>query len=629
MSRFFRLFYFAAPAVLMLCTVTDVAFAAAPTIIVTLDATEAPRKLLHAHLSIPVAPGPLTLYYPKWIPGEHAPDGPVDDMAGLHFFAGGKEVAWRRDLTDVFTFHVEIPAGATDLEIDLDFLSPASLEGGFSSGSSITEKLAVISWNQLVLYPKGYSSDELTYVASVRLPAGWKYGTALPLDSQGGSHSDTIQFKPTSLTTLVDSPLLAGEYFRAIDVTGGDAIPHELDLVADSTAALALKADFVEDYKHLVEQAGKLFGGARHYRDYHFLMTLSNHVAHFGLEHHESNDSRLEERAFVEEDQRKHVGGFLGHEYFHSWNGKYRRPARLATPEYQTPMQGDLLWVYEGLTQYYGNVLGARAAMLTPEEYRIELAESAADLDHRSGRSWRNLQDTADAAPASYFSPESWSSWRRGTDFYSEDQLNWLWADVIIRQQTHGERSLDDFCKLFHGGVTTGPQVVGYEFSDVLAALNHVAPYDWNSFWTERLTNHGPGAPLTGISSSGWKLTYTAEPNEMRDKEQVTEGVYSLGLVLGKDGRVQDTIEGMVAAKAGMGPGMMLIAVNGRRFSKQVLKDALQSATTSKEPIELLVENAEYYKTYRLDYHEGEKYPHLVRDESKPDLLTDTIVAVK
>ncbi len=622
-----RLIRLAALITLSVCTfaATTVAQKTPQTITVALDATDAPRKILHARLNMPVTPGPLTLLYPKWIPGEHAPDGPVDDLTGLHFFIGGKEISWRRDLTDVFTFHLDIPAGASELEIHLDFVSPATFAGGFSSGSSITDKLAVISWNQVVLYPSGFASDDLIYSASLKLPAGWKFGTALPIASQGS----TIQFAPASLTTLVDSPIIAGEYFRAIDVTGRDAIPHELDLAADSNAALALKPDFIEDYKSLVSQSGKLFGGARHYRDYHFLMTLSDHVAHFGLEHHESNDSRLDERTFVDEDERKQVGGFLGHEYFHSWNGKYRRPARTATPEYQTPMQGDLLWVYEGLTTYYGQVLGARAAMLTPEVYRAQLAATAAALDHRPGRAWRNLQDTADAAPASYFSQGSWASWRRGTDFYDEDWLNWLWADVIIRQQTGGAKSLDDFCRLFHGGQTTGPKVVPYEFTDVIAALNQVAPYDWKAFWTERLTNHGPGAPLAGIENSGWKLTYSDTPEETRHKEDSHPGVYSLGLLLDKDGQVGDTIEGMIAAKAGIGPGMKVIAVNGRHFSQQVLKDALAAGKTSKEPIELLVENVEYYKTFKLDYHEGEKYPHLTRDESKPDLLTPTINALK
>jgi predicted metalloprotease with PDZ domain len=411
-------------------------------------------------------------------------------------------------------------------------------------------------------------------------------------------------------------------------VTGADGVPHELDLASDSAAALELKPDFVAAYKKLVDQSGKLFDGVRHYRGYHFLMTLSDHVAHFGLEHHESNDSRLPERSFVNEELRNREGGFLGHEFFHSWNGKYRRPARTATPEYQTPMQGDLLWVYEGLTTYYGPVLGTRAGMLTPERYRAGLAETAAALDHRPGRSWRNLQDTADAAPASYFSPDAWASWRRGTDFYDEDWLNWLWVDVIIRQQTGGTKSLDDFCRIFHGGQNTPPKVVPYEFTDVVAALNQVTPYDWKGFWTERLTSHGPGAPLGGIEASGWKLTYSDKPGEMADKEGVYAAVYSLGLYLDKGGNVHDTIEGMVAAKAGMGPGMKVIAVNGRRFTDQVLKDALAAAKSSKDPIDLLVENVEYYKTFRLDYHDGERYPQLTRDESKPDLLTPTIVAL-
>jgi predicted metalloprotease with PDZ domain len=354
-------------------------------------------------------------------------------------------------------------------------------------------------------------------------------------------------------------------------------------------------------------------------------------VAHFGLEHHESDDSRVDERGLVDETARKAEASLLPHEYVHSWNGKYRRPADLATPDYQQPMQDDLLWVYEGLTNYLGEVLTARSGLLTAPQLRDDLALTAAALDHTPGREWRNLQDTADAAPELYFSPRAWRSWRRGTDFYDEDTLNWLWADVIIRQQSKGAKTLDDFCKLFHGAPSTGPMVKTYTFDDIVNTLNQVVPYDWRGFWTERLTNHGPGAPLGGIEGSGWKVVYDETPSEMERGAAGTfhfvDVAYSLGLDLNDEGTITDTIEGMVAAKAGIGPGMKLVAVNGRKFSTDVLHDALKAGKTSSQPLELLVENTDYYKTYKLDYHGGEKYPHLVRDESKPDLLTDILKA--
>ena len=596
-----------------------------PTVSIAVDATTAPRKIFHATLKIPATPGDLTLYYPKWIPGEHAPDGPVTDLAGLKFSAGGKTLKWRRALDDGFTLHVEVPAGATEISAELDFLSPATFEGGFSAGSSATDKLAIISWNQVLLYPKGWKSDDINYSASLKLPDGWKFGTALPVTNQSGNE---IKFATVSLTTLVDSPVITGEFLKVVPLANDPVT--EMDIAADSAAALEAPQQAWDQYKSLVDQAQKLFG-AHHYRDYHFLYTLSDHVAHFGLEHHESDDSRVSERSLVDDTARKLSASLLPHEYVHSWNGKFRRPAGLATPDYQAVMQDDLLWVYEGLTNYLGEVLTARSGLLTVEQERQDLARTAAALDHLPGREWRNLQDTADAAPQLYFASNSWYSWRRGTDFYAEDTLNWLWVDVIIRQQSKGAKTIDDFCHLFHGAPSTAPLVKPYTFDDVVNTLNQVVPYDWRGFWTERLTNHGPGAPLGGIEGSGWKVVYDGTPSEMSSSAMsayhFVDATYSLGLQLSDDGGVSDTIEGMPAAKAGIGPGMKIVAVNGRRFTAEVLRDALKATKSSTAPIALLVENAEYYKTYKIDYHGGEKYPHLVRDESKPDMLSEILKA--
>jgi predicted metalloprotease with PDZ domain len=330
-------------------------------------------------------------------------------------------------------------------------------------------------------------------------------------------------------------------------------------------------------------------------------------------------------------DSRKRLlgTGLLSHEFVHSWNGKYRRPAGLATPDYQKPMQTDMLWVYEGLTQYLGEILTGRMGERTPEEFRDALANTAAELDHTPGRAWRNLQDTADGVPAMQGAPHQWESWRRGLDYYDEDELNWLWADTIIRQQSHDQKSLDDFCRLFHGPPSGSPQVKPYTFDDLVGALNQVAPYDWRGFWTERLSNHGPGAPLGGIEGSGWKLVYDDNRSELvrayEDEESIVNTAYSIGLWLNEDGSVKDTVEGMPAAQAGIGPGMKLVAVNGKKFSANVLRDALREGKGNSAALELLVENTEYFKTFKLEYHGGEKYPHLVRDEAKPDLLTEII----
>ena len=601
----------------------------APLVKLTVDASDAPRKIFHATLEIPANPGTLTLYYPKWIPGEHGPTGPIQDLTGLKFTAKGQTLLWRRDLLDGWTFHIEVPAGATSVEASLDFVSPIEKEEGvYTSGASATDKLAVLNWNTVVLYPAGFTSDELRYEASLKLPAGWKFATALPVSSEAGDQLNgrQIKFQEVSLTTLVDSPVQTGEYLRVVPLAENPR--QELDLLADSEAALNPPEEVFEPYKTLTEQAFKLFG-ARHFRDYHILYTLSDHVAHFGLEHHESNDSREGEGYLVDPQLRLAGAGLLSHEYVHTWNGKYRRPADLTTPDYEKPMQDDLLWVYEGLTTYLGDVLSARSGLRTVEQYRDELARIAATLDHRPGRIWRNLQDTADGVPSMQDAPHQWESWRRPLDYYEEDSLNWLWVDTIIRQQTHGRKSIDDFCHLFHGGPSRPPEVKTYTFDDIVNTLNQVTPYDWRGFWTERLTNHGPGAPLTGIENSGWKLVYDGTASdEFRAWERSHERVSaedSVGLILDDKGRIVDTIEGMPAAKAGIGPGMQIVAVNGRRFTVAVFLDALRDTANSSAPFELLVENTDYFKPYRLDYHGGEKYPHLVRDESKPDVMSEIL----
>jgi len=599
------------------------AFAAnAPTITLSVDASAAPRKLIHAQLRIPAVPGTLTLYYPKWIPGEHGPTGPVQDLTGLKFTASGKPLKWRRDLLDGWTFHVEVPAGANEVTADLDYASPATLQAGFGAGSAATEKLYVVNWNTLLLYPAGWTTDELTYNASLKLPSGWKFGSSLPVANHAGNE---IHFAPISLTMLVDGPVIMGEYLKVIPLSS-DGPPAELDVAADTPGALAAPPEVWEHWKNLVAQAGILFG-ARHYRDYHFLLTLSDHVAHFGLEHHESNDSRVDERSLVEEEGRVLAAGLLSHEYVHSWNGKYRRPADLSTTDFEKPMQTDLLWVYEGLTSYLGDVLAARSGERSPEQARDSLALIAADIDHRSGRVWRDLQDTADGVPSMQMASRGWTDYRRPVDYYDEDVLNWLWVDTIIRQQSKGTKSFDDFCKLFFGGQSGPPMLKTYTFDDVMNALNQIAAYDWRGFWTERLTTHGPGGPLGGVNGSGWKLIYDESPSPLTRANEhdgkTIEAQFSVGLFLKDNGGVRDTVEGMIGAKAGIGPGMTIIAVNGHKFSADAWHDAIAAAKPGSAPLELIVENSDYFRTIKLDYHGGEKYPHLVRDESKPDLLSE------
>ena len=593
-------------------------------ITIEVDAREAPRKLLHARLTIPVAPGPLTLLYPQWLPGEHGPTGPIADLAGLTFTTGaeGKPLPWKRDPVDMFAFHLDVPAGTDALEARLDYLSPADA-AGFTSGASATARLAVVSWNSVLLYPRGAAGDALRYTASLRLPAGWKYGTALPLARETG---DRIEFAPVSLTTLVDSPVLAGAHFHTFALA--EDPPTRLHAAADSEAALEAPSGLVAGWRALVAETGALFG-ARHYRTYDFLLTLSDHTAHFGLEHHESSDDRVPERSLIDDDARRMAAGLLPHEMTHSWNGKYRRPAGLATGNFESPMRGEMLWVYEGLTTYLGQVLAARSGLLTADEYRESLAFTAAEMDHQRGRDWRPLIDTAVAAQVLFEARGDGSSWRRGVDFYPEGELLWLEADTIIRRETGGAKSLDDFCRLFFGGTSGPPQVVPYTFDDVVAALQRVAPFDWGGFWRKRLQETPKGAPLGGVAGGGWKLAYEETvPQMLRSRETVYRTAdlrYSIGVVLAEDGRISDVIPGSPADRSGAAPGMKLVAVNGRRLSREVLREAIRETKTRSQPAELLLENGEFFSTHRLEYDGGERYPRITRDPAMADLLSEII----
>jgi predicted metalloprotease with PDZ domain len=589
------------------------------------DLTDAPRNIYHAHLQVPVHAGEVSLVFPKWIPGNHRPSGPLGGLTGIRMEAAGHTLAWQRDDLDMYQFHVTVPAGVETLDVSLDALTSHDSAGG--GGPAASSNILDLNWNAVVLYPKGTRSDDVTFNPSIRLPPGWKFGTALPVARVNGND---VEFAPVALTTLIDSPVIAGEHYRKVELTkAGEKTVHVMDIIADAEADLDMTPKDLAAYQKLVAESGELFG-ARHYRDYHFLLTLSNQVGGHGLEHHESNDSAAEERMFLEPDLDMLYSALVPHEFTHSWNGKYRRPAGLATPNYQEPMIGSLLWVYEGLTEYLGNVLAERSGFWTDEQYRESLAGTAAMLDHRTGRTWRPLEDTARSVQTlRTISAPDWVNWRRSLDYYPEGELIWLEVDSIIRRETHGQRSMNDFCRRFHGGESGVPKVVPYTFDDVVKALNEVAPYDWAKLLHERAGATSTHAPLGGIEGGGWKLVYNEKPNVFtaasEKQYKFSDFSYSLGFSVGEDGKLADVIVGSPAYQAGLGPGMQVIAVNGRKWAPPVLKTALRAAKGSDQAIELIVENGQYFKTYSIPYHEGEKNPHLERVSDQPDVLGDIL----
>ena len=593
-------------------------------IALTVDATEISRQILHAQLSLPVSPGPLTLAYPKWIPGEHAPTGPIDSLVGLRLSADGQPLAWHRDPVELYLIHCDVPAGVAHLDISLDYVVPIETEG-YSGSRSSTALLGLVNWNQVLLYPTGFNTDDLTVEAKLRLPEGWQFGTALPI----AERSQMIRFQPVSLTTLVDSPVITGKYYRNIKLAES-APTNEMDIVADSPGALALPEEKIAQYRKLVAEAAALFG-ASHYLHYHFLVALADNIFHDGIEHHESSLNTATENAFTDKDLLAVESDLLPHEYVHSWNGKYRRPASLTTSDFQKPMLDDMLWVYEGLTEYLGScVLTARSGLRSGALSQEWLAERASQLEHRSGRTWRSLQDTADYASRLYGAPREWADRRRDVDFYPEGVLLWLEADTIIRQRTRGAKSLDDFCHLFHGGQSSAPTVKTYTFDEVMTDLNQVCPFDWRSFWQQHLNSLSPHAPLAGIEAGGWKLTYTEQPNEViktRDKrEKQTDERYSLGLIVKEDATIIDVLAGTPADAAKLAPGMKIVAVNSRSYNPERLEEAIKGSAQA-GGLDLLVNSSDYFEISHLSYAGGLRFPHLERDPAKPGLLSEILKA--
>lgn len=587
---------------------------------VFVDASEARKGLFHTSVTLPVSPGPATLVYPKWIPGEHTPTGPLMQVMGLHVRAGGKEIAWTRDAVDLFAIHVDVPAGANAVDVAFDYVSPADTFGaGYGESSNATQNLLLLLFNHVVVYPAGARSDDIPFKASVRLPAGWTFDTALPVETRNG---DRIDFAPVSLTTLIDSPLVAGAFTRRIDV--GDGGREHIAVTADSRAALAMPDARIANVAKLVTEADALFG-ARHYRTYTWLVTLSDLIEPQGLEHHESTDIRYGEHGLTDADATARSITILAHEFVHSWNGKYRRPAGLATPNYQEPMLGELLYVYEGMTRYLGDiVLTARSGMRTMQEDREFVAWVAGNQErNRPGRLWRPLADTAVAVSSISVAPGEDVPYRRGLDYYDESGLIWLDADTIIRAKTGGKKSMDDFAKLFFGPPASAPAVKPYTLDDVVRALNAIAPNDWRAFLDERVYHVAPRPPLAALEAAGWRLTYNDTPNwyaalRERTNKQI-DASFSLGMWIKNDGTIADVVYGSPAAAAGLVPKMKITALNGRKFDGDVLHEELRA----KQPIDVFVEQGSFAGRFHIDYSGGEQFPHLERIEGKPDVLSE------
>jgi len=596
----------------------DIAYPNGP-IQLSVDGRQPAQGIMRVHEVIPTKPGHLILLYPRWLPGNHSPSGPIDKLAGLTFHAGNTVLAWKRDPIDVYAFHLDVPEGAHEVTADFQFLSPTQSNQGRVLA---TDAIINVEWNAVVLYPAGYFSRRIPVSAELKLPEGWGVGTALEPQGNG-------RYKTTSLNTLVDSPVLAGKYFARIDLDPGAKVPVHLDVVADHPEQLKVTPEELAPHKALVQQAYKLYG-SHHYDHYDFLLGLSAHVGGEGLEHHQSSEDVTTPKYFTQWDKTSAGRDLLSHEYTHSWNGKFRRPADLWTPNFNVPMRGSLLWVYEGQTQFWGFVLAARSGLWTKQQALDAFADDAAYYGTSPGRQWRGVDDTTLDPIIASRRPIPWRTYQRSEDYYSEGLLTWLDADSLIRQKTNGQKSMDDFAKAFFGVHDGSFITVTYAFDDVVKALNSVMPYDWAGFLNGHIGLH-PAPPLDGIARGGYRLVYTDKPS---DRDSSSDGMrkrdsfaYSLGVVLDNKGNVMDVTWGSPAFKAGIALGTQIIAVDGDDYDADGLKDAITGAKGNQTPVTLLVKRNDAYRTISIPYHDGLRYPHLERVQGTPALLDALITA--
>ena len=593
------------------------------TLKIHVDATDVAHRVFRVHETIPAAAGPLTLLYPQWIPGNHSPTGPIDKFAGLTVKANGKTLAWTRDPLNVYAFHVDVPEGAGAVDVDFQFLTAQEHNQG---RIMMTPEMLSLQWDKVSVYPAGHNIRMINADASVTLPAGWEGATALELASKNG---DTWNYKTITYNALVDSPMLAGKYHKQVDLDPGAKVPVHMDLFADAPKYLEFTPEQIKPHRELIQQMYKLYG-AHHYSHYTFLTSLSDKLGGIGLEHHQSSEDGVKADYFTEWKKNALSRDLFSHEYNHSWDGKYRRGADLTTPNFNVPMSDTLLWVYEGQTQFWGYIVAARAGLWTPEQTRDMLAYAAATYDKgRPGlASWRNVQDTTNDPTIAQRSPLPYRNYQASEDYYVAGAMIWLDVDAKLRALSGGKKSIDNFAKAFFGMNNGDWKVNTYTFDDVVKTLDGIAKFDWAPFLRERLDGHGP--LINGIAEHGWKLVYTDKPSDAIKAIEAIRGnadlTYSLGVSVGKDGSIGDVLWDGPAFKAGLSPAMKIVAVNGAEYSADALKDAVTAASKDKsQPVELLVKNFDSYKTVRVDYHDGLKYPHLERDSSKPDTLAKLI----
>ncbi len=579
------------------------------TMLLDIDASDIVRGDYRVTQTIPVTAGAkeLILQLPQWLPGNHGPRGTLSELVDVKFFVDGKPVEWKRDRVEVFAFHVMLPAGAKDVVAKFIHTSPLqSAEGRIT----MTPEMLNLQWEKMSLYPAGHYVRQIKVKPTVTFPQGWTAATALDGMTMAGNRAT---WAVTDYETLVDSPIFAGKYFKKWDL--GQNVT--LNVMADKPEQLEAKPEHIDAHKALVTEARLAFG-ANHFDHYELLLALSDKIGGIGLEHHRSSENQLEPEAFTEWDKQGWDRNLLPHEYSHSWSGKFRRPSRLWTPDYRQPMQGDLLWTYEGQDQFWGAVLAARSNMQEKDIVLGMLASWAGGFTQQPGREWRSVEDTGFDPVFASRKPKPYSSLARNEDYYTEGALVWLEIDQILREGTSGKKSIDDFAKSFFGMRDGDWGEIPFEVDEIVTKLNALYPYDWAKLIDTRINQPGQPAPLNGIEKGGYKLVWMEEPNPyMKAAMDFGKGLSlanSLGISIDKDGKVTGTRWDSPAFNAGIVSGMQITAVNGTAYSADDMKKAVTAAKGEKgAALELLVKRGSRFETVKIDYKDGLRYPWLER----------------
>ena len=592
---------------------------------IEVDVSNVGQKLVYVKQRIPVRSGPLRLNFPRWLPGFHGPYGDVTQIAGLEVQAAGKRIAWKRDPADPFGFIIDVPPEARAIELSFQSM-PAPESQPYRS--PWTRELLGLQWHAVVLYPSGRPASAIGVAPSVRLPTGWGYGSALRVR---GEREGWLDFERVSLETLIDSPLYAAQSYRRIELDApGAAWPAALHLFSDQPERLQPSEAQIEAHRALVRQGTLLFG-SRPWRHYDLLIATGEGLPRTALEHQQSSENVYPTDYFKDWPTAARRRDDVAHEFVHAWNGKYRRPADLWARDFNSPSQNSLLWVYEGLTQYYGMVLATRSGLVSPELMRRDFGRSAAYLADLPGRRWRNLQDTTNDPSIASSADRPWSDWQRGWDFYYESALLiWLDADTLIRAETSGARSLDDFARTFFAGADGERSPSLYKFDDVVTAMNSVHPHDWKAFFRLRLDRTVDHVALDGLERSGWRVAFVDKRSEMDlaalDPDKPTLGLgYSLGVGVDKEGALSYVFWHSPAFRNGLAPQDKIVAVGMRAYTSERLEAAVMANRDGTKPITLLIKRGDEYRTVVLDVRTGLRYPTLEKIEGRRDLLTEIL----